>query len=394
METSYTEWTVQAEARILIVDDQEANVRLLERILRNAGYTRLTSTTDSSKAAPLFSEVAPDLILLDLAMPGLDGFEVIKQITPLIPTESYVPILVLTADITPETKRRALSVGAMDFLSKPFDQAEVLLRIRNLLQTRSLHLQLKANNQILEEKVSERTHDLTKMLDLLLTAQEDERRRLSMDIHDGPLQSLAVSTVALNRAIKRLERGETELIERELHHLRTSLAETIVEVRAVLADLSLDIVTDRGLIPALDAHIERFSSVTGIAVNLEDDIRRRLPNHIELLFYRLAQEALSNVRKHAEAKEVRLSFKIEGNSVHMVVADDGKGFDVDAVLRQRHAGHKLGLLSMMQRIGDVQGALIIEPAGPAGSARSTETQGTILRFQCPLPSGGVAKRVT
>jgi signal transduction histidine kinase len=371
------------QARILIVDDQKANVRLLERILSRAGYTRLTSTTDSCQTAALFSQIEPDLVLLDLAMPGLDGFGVIEQIAPLIPNESYLPILVLTADITPEAKHRALSLGARDFLSKPFDQVEVLLRIKNLLETRSLHLQLQAHNQKLEEKVRERTHELTKTLDLLLTAQEDERRRLSMDIHDGPLQSLAVSTMTLNTAIKRLARGETALVEHELLLLRTSLAESIEEVRAVLANLSVHTLTNDGLIPALHAHIERFSGVTGIVVEMQDDLGQRLPGRIELLFYRLAQEALSNVRKHAEAEKVRLSLKVEGDRLHMTVADNGKGFDVDAVLQRHEAGHQLGLRSMMQRIRDAEGDLTIGPG---------ETRGTILRFQCPLPGDGAANQ--
>lgn len=352
-------------------------MRLLERILRHAGYSRLTGSTDSRQAVALFSQVQPDLILLDLAMPGLDGFGVMEQLAPLIPNETYLPILVLTADITLEAKHRALSVGAKDFLTKPLNQAEVLLRIKNLLQTRSLHLQLQAYNQKLEEKVRERTNELTKVLNLLLSAQEDERRRLSMDIHDGPLQSLAVSLMALNIAIKRLERGEIELIERELLLLRTGLAGTIEELRAVLANLSLDILTDAGLIPALHTHIERFSHVTGIAVKVQDDLGQRLPGSIELLFYRLAQEALSNVRKHAEAKTVRLSFKIEKDCLHMVVADDGKGFDVNAVLKRHHAGHKLGLRSMLQRIKDAEGDLTID---------SVLGKGTVLWFQCPLPS--------
>jgi signal transduction histidine kinase len=382
MESARAEPTI-LDARILIVDDQQANVRLLERILNRAGYTNLTSTTDSMQAAALFSQIEPDLILLDLAMPGLDGFGVIEQIAPLIPNESYLPILVLTADITPEAKHRALSAGARDFLSKPFDQAEVLLRIKNLLETRSLHLQLQAHNEKLEETVRERTHEVTEMLALLLSAQEDERRRLSMDIHDGPLQSLAVSTMALDTARKKLARGQTVLVEHELSLLGTSLSDAIEEIRAVLANLSLYILTNEGLIPALHAHIERYSGVTGIAVEMEDDLGQRLPGRIELLFYRLAQEALSNVRKHAEAKNVRLSLKVEDNCLFMRVVDDGKGFDVDAVLQRNEAGHHLGLRSMMQRIRDAQGALTIGPAEP---------KGTTLRFQCPLPGGGAANQ--
>jgi putative nucleotidyltransferase with HDIG domain len=148
-------------AQILIVDDQQANVRVLERLLAREGYTNLKSTTDARQALPLFSEFQPDLILLDLLMPYLDGFAVLEQLRPVIPADSYLPILVLTADITPEAKQRALSNGAKDFLTKPIDAVEVSLRIRNLLETRWLQLRLQNQNQILEEKVRERTAELT-----------------------------------------------------------------------------------------------------------------------------------------------------------------------------------------------------------------------------------------
>ena len=148
------------DARVLIVDDQEANVSLLERLLKQVGYTNLRGITDSHQVLPLCAEFGPDLILLDLSMPYLDGFAVMEQLSHLIPEGTYLPILVLTADITPESKQRALSMGAKDFLTKPLDFTEVLLRINNLLETRFLHLQLQNQNHILEERVRERTSDL------------------------------------------------------------------------------------------------------------------------------------------------------------------------------------------------------------------------------------------
>ena len=157
-------------AQILIVDDQQANVRVLERLLAREGYTHLKSTTDARQVLPLFSEFQPDLILLDLLMPYLDGFAVLEQLRPVIPADSYLPILVLTADITPEAKQRALSSGAKDFLTKPLELVEVSLRIRNLLETRYLYLQLHHQNQILEEQVRERTTDLTRANDELTRA--------------------------------------------------------------------------------------------------------------------------------------------------------------------------------------------------------------------------------
>src|SRR5712691_9351198 len=147
-------------AKILIVDDQESNVRLLERLLQQAGYTTLQSTTDPRLVVPLFTEFRPDLILLDLMMPHLDGFAVMRALEVHVPAEHYLPILVLTADITPEAKRQALSAGAKDFLTKPFDAVEVLLRIGNLLRARFLHQELQVQNEMLEEQVHERTQQL------------------------------------------------------------------------------------------------------------------------------------------------------------------------------------------------------------------------------------------
>src|SRR5437867_4358892 len=147
-------------ARILIVDDESANVRLLERVLEREGYTNLKSTTDARQALPLYTEFRPDLVLLDLAMPYLDGFQVLERIKPLISSQTFLPILVLTADITMETKRRALESGAKDFLTKPFDRVEVLLRIKNLLETRLLHQELARHNESLEQTVRERTERL------------------------------------------------------------------------------------------------------------------------------------------------------------------------------------------------------------------------------------------
>ena len=121
------------EARILVIDDEDSNVRLLEAILRREGYANVVSTTDPRDALPLFSEFEPDLVLLDLMMPRMDGFQVMSELRREIPQDSYLPILVLTADVTRDARNRALEMGANDFLTKPLDNHEVTLSIRNLL---------------------------------------------------------------------------------------------------------------------------------------------------------------------------------------------------------------------------------------------------------------------
>ena len=146
-------------ARILIVDDEPGNVEVLRRMLERAGFDKLDTTTDARQALPLYVETRPDLILLDLHMPHMDGLEVMDQLNEIVEA-SYLPILMLTADMTPEARREALSRGAKDFLSKPFNPDEVLLRIRTLLETRFLYLQIQSQNQLLEAKVRERTREL------------------------------------------------------------------------------------------------------------------------------------------------------------------------------------------------------------------------------------------
>ena len=131
------------DARILVVDDERVNVVLLERILEQDGYRNVKSVTDPAEAATLYDQFEPDLVLLDLHMPKLDGFAVMKLLEGRIPSDTFLPILILTADIRPEIKRRALAAGAKDFVTKPFDRTEVLLRIQNLLETRFLHLRMR-----------------------------------------------------------------------------------------------------------------------------------------------------------------------------------------------------------------------------------------------------------
>ncbi len=144
-------------ASLLIVDDQQSNILLLEEILREAGYTHVSSTMDPHAVAALHRKNRYDLILLDLQMPGLNGFQVMENLKA-IETESYIPVLVITAQ--PAHKLQALQAGAKDFVSKPFDVTEIKTRIHNLLEVRLLYRRLDNYNQVLEQTVQERTAKL------------------------------------------------------------------------------------------------------------------------------------------------------------------------------------------------------------------------------------------
>jgi PAS domain S-box-containing protein len=149
--------TAILKARILIVDDQESNVALLEEMLRAAGYTSVSSTRNPLEVCALHRRNSYDLILLDLQMPGMDGFQVMEGLKTN-DADSYLPVLVITAQ--PGHKLQALQAGARDFISKPFDMVEARTRIRNMLEVRLLYRKLEDHSRILEETVRERTAEL------------------------------------------------------------------------------------------------------------------------------------------------------------------------------------------------------------------------------------------
>jgi putative two-component system response regulator len=154
-------------AKILIVDDLEVNVLLLELMLRDAGYENVNSTMDPGRVCELHRKHHYDLILLDLPMPGMDGFQVMEELQK-VEHDGYLPVLVITAQ--PDQKLRALNAEAKDFISKPFVLAEVLERVYNMLEVRLLHKQLQQYNNVLEQRVQERTAALLESnLETILT---------------------------------------------------------------------------------------------------------------------------------------------------------------------------------------------------------------------------------
>jgi putative two-component system response regulator len=197
--------SARAAGRILIVDDESANVLVLERMLEQAGYRDLRSTTDPTEVKALFGAFHPDLVLLDLHMPLLDGFAVMERLSRLIEPDDYVPILVLTADVTQKSKRASLEGGAKDFVTKPFDHVEVLARVANLLDTRFLHVQVRRHNEFLEERVRERTAELARALARVKLAEQDRRLAQEETIHALSLAA-EFRDDATSRHIERMSR--------------------------------------------------------------------------------------------------------------------------------------------------------------------------------------------
>ena len=167
-------------ARIYLLDDEMANVVLLQRMLQGAGYTNLQSATDSRQGLRECIENPPDLLMLDLMMPHLDGYAVMEALRAAWGPDNAIPILVLTADASRAACRRALSLGASDFVNKPIDMMEMRLRARNLLNSRLLDQKLRAANAQLEARVTERTRDLERINLDLQQAQTEALEKLAL----------------------------------------------------------------------------------------------------------------------------------------------------------------------------------------------------------------------
>lgn len=147
------------QANILIIDDENLSIRLLTQILQKGGFRYIHSITDPRQAVELYQKIKPDCVVLDINMPHMNGFQVLEELRK-ISADTYLPVIVISADDNPGSKFAALESGAKDFLNKPYDRVEVLLRIKNLVEVRILNNQIANQNKFLESKVRERTKEL------------------------------------------------------------------------------------------------------------------------------------------------------------------------------------------------------------------------------------------
>ncbi len=261
-----------------------------------------------------------------------------------------------------ETMRRQLKQSVDE--TRQWNQ-ELELRVRQ--RTKEL--------EGIHQQLSERDRERGDLLGRIITAQEEERRRIARELHDEVSQTLTGLVMSLGGAETLLARDPKAASER-LESLRSLTSEAVDEVRRLIQDLRPSLLDDLGLTAAITWYAENHLSAIGVKTELETEgLDRRFPPTMEIALFRVVQEAITNIVKHAHAKTVRIRLQLSGSAIAGSIEDDGVGFDVDGLRRERGRGMAVGLLGMEERIGLLDGELSIE---------SQPGTGTQIHFEIPL----------
>jgi signal transduction histidine kinase len=363
-------------AEILVVDDLEPNVRLLERLLRKVGYGAVRTTTDPLQVVELVRAREPDLILLDLLMPKLDGYGVMAAVRALLPEDDYLPVLVITADATAAAKQRALSSGAHDFLTKPFDHAEVLLRTRNLLATRFLQRDLRGQRDELartqrqkDELAAFIVHDLKNPLTAICANAQILAGSASEDAAAAAADIVSAGRTMLRLVMNILDVSRSEGGALQPHWAELDLAELVRDAARVAGAAALPrrqrLVVEAGGSPLpLEADRELLERVLE---NLLDNAIKYAPSGGELRLELVRREGAAVVRLADGGPGVPLAYR-EKIFDKYARLDSGDGAQL------RHS-RGLGLAFCRLAVEAHGGRIWVEDNSPVGS---------VFCFELPL----------
>jgi signal transduction histidine kinase len=369
---------------VLVVDDEPDLLESTSLLLIQTGYT-VTSCSNAYEALTKIQENNIDVVLSDIKMPEVSGIALLEEIHKI---NAGLPVILMTAYADMDAAVDAVKKGAFDFLIKPTPPDYLLHSIQKAFQHINL-LKLKENYKLhLEDMVGERTQSLAaeinerirtekslrlsekrlrELASRLQKVEETERKNIAHELHDKCGQNLTMLSINLNIIQNQLSAEVLENVGARLTDSMGLLKELAKNMRDVMDDLRPDVLDDYGLVPALRWYGTRFGKRTGVKVSVEeDDLPLRLPEEIESALFRISQEALTNVAKHAEAEEVILTIEKTGNMVCLTIKDDGKGFDLSSSQRSgKRPGW--GHLIMQERAQAIGGQFHVESVPGEGT---------------------------
>lgn len=388
---------------LLIVDDSPESVSILRQLL--LPYYRLKVARNGAAAIQLARSLGNiDLILLDVAMPEMDGYQVSEQLKT-DPVTSEIPIIFVSALDETIDKVRAFEAGGVDYITKPFDPEEVLERVRTHLALLDLNRDLKAEinrrkqaeaalqqaNEMLEKRVAMRTAELAEanarleqeIEERIKIAQEnerllvqvrnlaryqqamveDERARIAQELHDEFGQNLTALKMEVAWLSRHLAQDNPQLLPR-LESMSLLLDDTISLVRRVAHELRPRVLDELGLSAALEWLGQEFSNRTGVPCKLcLNDVSASFGRELDTTLFRICQEALTNIARHAQASQVLIRLKTKGDTLLLSIEDNGIGIRPEQVNSPR----SFGLLGMRERVRLWEGELSITGAPGQGT---------------------------
>lgn len=347
----------ETKPRVLVVEDELVVARDIAQQLIDLGYTPVGSASRGEEAITLVAELRPDLVLMDIQLAGqMDGISAAQ----IIRTQHAIPVVFLTAFAADEVLARAKLTEPFGYILKPFSERE----LRTVLAMALYKHQAEA-------KLLNSTRQLKALSRRVLEAQELERRRVAMELHDELGQSLTAIKINLQLSERFKDKSPTDL---NLESLRI-VEDALKQVRGLATALRPSMLDDLGLAPALKWITEQTASRGGFAATFfHERVQSRLAPDIETACFRIVQEALTNITRHAQAAHVDIQLSRDGADLLLSVQDDGLGFDLEAMRERAMAGGSLGVLGMQERATLIGGTLEIDSAPGRGST---------VQLRCP-----------
>lgn len=346
---------------ILIVDDTPNNLRLLSAMLTEQGY-EVRSVASGSAALMGVQAQPPDLILLDINMPGMNGYEVCQRLKA-DPNTDKIPVIFISALNEIFDKVKAFSMGGVDYITKPFQVEEVLVRVENQLTLCRLQARLQAQNSRLQQAEAELLKALAQERSLNQRIEEmatlEERNRIARDIHDSLGHSLVALNIQMETALA-LWQDDPDKAYAFLVEAKQLGSEALQAVRQSVSAIRSDPLQGQALSGAIATLIHEFQRTTRVLPACRINLSQPLSNPVNTVVYRIVQEGLTNICKHAEATAVQIQLQTTASGLLLTIQDNGKGFWID----ENRIG--FGLQGMRERTTALGGELEITSAPGAG----------------------------
>lgn len=328
---------IETRSDILIVDDKPANLHLLSSILKERGHD-VRAVVNGPMGLIAAKTVKPDLILLDVRMPGMDGYEVCRQLKSDEELR-HIPVIFISSLEETLDKVKAFQSGGVDYITKPFQVEEVIARVEA---------------QLALYHVYQQAHKLAAL---------KERQRLARDLHDAVSQTLFSTSVVAETLLYQYK-DKPEQIESGLRQIYDLSQAALAEMRVLLFELRPEMLLSAALGSLLVQFANSLKARTNAEVSSDLQDKVILPPDVHMAFYRIAQEALNNIVKHARATHIHLELTSQGDDAQLIISDNGRGFFLESV----PPGH-FGLINMQERADEIGAQLRIE---------SVPDQGTIV----------------